>query len=324
MSDQLPDFPLAPWELPPDSSEPLVAPATMRWHGTLFGRETDWLVRVVPFDAPHPIGHICVRAASSQEEGNCFLQTPFPIWPNVEQMRVHILKRMRSHKRFFRFFHLRHGGRDWRFWLRDDERSWVGLLGESAAVFSIEWPFDLLTASAAQIHNEVLRSWNDENSDLSYTREWILLSQTEKYARKVQWTRGTEADFLRLMRLVLLALGAHSSEPLRWWFHPIRRLFSLEEPAYDGFPDCDDPFAPEWGQALVDVYAPVWNEELAQTRACTRSLYNFSKHFAAIVERPTFHEQLEAARELHCWLDERRARNELDAATLARLRDTLR
>ncbi len=327
MPAELPDFPLAVWELPPDSTEPLVAPATMQWRGTLFGRKTDWLVRVVPIAIQRNISFVVVRAASSQEEGNWWFPS-VGVDMDSDRLRARISKLLSgaNQKMPWRNICLRHRGDDWFIRLRDQRQSLFAPLGQRGVLFYIKWPFDFATATTSQVHDEVLRLWSDENSDLSFARHWSLLSEDQKYALMLCWSRGSEGEFLRVMDWVLIVFGPQaSSNPLRWWFDPIRRKFALShaEVNFD-LSNPEQPFEHDWGKGVVQVYAPIWSEELGQTRACTRSLYNFRDRFCVFVDQPTFHEQLEAAHQLLDWLDEREARGELDAATLSRLRATLR
>lgn len=321
--DELPDFPLASWELPPDSTEPLVAPATMRWHGELFGRETDWLVREFSNHWSDSC-HVLIRASSYQEEANWWIfDIDFDFIPD-HSLRISRLLDSMVPARPWRVIHLRHGDRDWAIHLRSVKQSSVGLLNTIGVSFSIEWPFDFLTALATQVHDEVLRAWNDEESDLNFARRWLLLSPEEQLAFFLRWKVPDIDEFQRAIRLILRALQPLiSSRPLHWFFHPESYDWWLYEQK-NGC-DCDENTSPLlqcWQEALVELFKPAWNEEVSQ-HPCAQLDGPHMELMSAVADS-SFHEQLEAARELSLWLDEREARDELPAATIARLRDTLR
>ena len=326
MSDELPDFPLASWELPPDSTEPLVAPATMRWHGTLFGRETEWLVRVVP---------------TNEESGELFVRTPVDSgegswWFGIISSKAHneglfqeITQRLHRHRRPKELRHLRlqHSGNHWIV----DVNETVGCFRvaqhiEDKAPWRKKWPFDFERAYPSQVHAEIRQSWDDKTSDLNFAWRWALMSLDERIALMLSWKRGNESEFRLVVQLILRALGPDISQSVLYWeCFPENEMWSLSERSSSRHEESiESGVLKIWEQALLEVFAPVWNHHLTNQYTCAHFNNSLERRFGASLDSSTFHEQLEAARELHCWLDEREARNELDTATLAGLRDTLR
>lgn len=324
--DALPDFALAPWELPPWlTSEPLVAPATMCWHGELFGREGDWLVRMV-VDGHLARPFVCAENRPHEAKWVSAALMPLKGIETQDDLTAAINNHIQLWGRYLcRTFYLVDEAAEWT--LIVDASGLTRLRSEEGMpTVEMNWPFDVVHATSEQLYAEFLRQWNDPDTDLNFARRWLLLSQDEQYDLMIRWGCGGEGEFLGLMRLVLLAFWPHvSARPLCWRFHPIRRLFTLSD--WDGsdwydlaLSNAEEPFASDWGQALLDIHAPQWNEALAKTHICTTE---FGNRLAAVVSTATHHEQLEAARELSEWLDERESRNELSAPLLAQLRATL-
>jgi len=323
--DTLPDFPLASWELPPDSTEPLVAPATMPWHGTLFGRETDWLVRVVKEDH---LGRVFICPADSLQEAKWEAGVPMPIrglhtqedWSKAINDYIQIWGSLCRRTIYFS-----DEVAEWILRIEADGSSELTAqytleIGDNATV-EMNWPFDFVCASAKQIHDKVLRALDDESSDLNFARRWLFLSEDEKYELLVSWKRGDGRDFTKMMQGVADAFGPSLAEEWHQWiFNPASGRFGWVN-VQQGF-NFEEKFPVEfkiWGEALERFFEPHWNEQYVRDR-----FIRVSNYYRATIKERTAHEQLEAARELSDWLDEREARGELDAPTLARLRDTLR
>lgn len=232
MNHELPNFPLAPWELPPDSTEPLVTPATMRWHGTLFGRETDWLVRVVPFTKR--AGEIFVRALDEGEPGNWWfglIEIAMIRSLSLEQLRVQVEHRLSStaFASQWRTMYLRDEHRIWAVRTHAEGNSDLQLLQgrDNKACFSIDYPFDFLQAPARQVHDEIRRVWNDQTTDLSFARRWLSSSLDEQLAVMLHWKRGGGKELRQAMQVVLRALGPTLS--LLWLFRPESQTWFLAQ-----------------------------------------------------------------------------------------------
>jgi hypothetical protein len=324
--NDLPDFPLEPWELPPDSTESLVAPATMRWRGILFGRETDWLVRLVRHGTRHKV---VVRA----EHESCDHNWKAGIWAPVIQRRFGTIDRYLQQWTGppQRIIYLREEFHLWELLARKDASSICTVPYEDNPIgedFSSTWPFDFLSATATQVHDEVLRWWNDETCDLNFARRWVLMDEDEKYALLVSWKRGGQKEFLAAMQSVLRAFSRRIPDRWsQWAFYPTSHCFGYVEVIEGELNDEVEPPAalPIWGAALVEVFGPRWNEELTRQHPCARDQHSHGgSHFIVHTSGITAHEQLEAARELSLWLDERQARGELDETVVAQLRDMLR
>jgi len=309
-TEELPLFPLARWELPPHlASEPLVAPATARWHGTLWGETTNWLVRVV---WEEDFGHVFVCAEERLEEAKWDLALMLlKEIQNQEDLETAINEHLQTHKflqrRVFNFSsELAH----WSLILSDSGWKWVFLyeedepieeaMGEKAP-FELNWPFDFLSATPAQIESEVMRAWTDESSDLFYARGWLMLSE-EKYARLIGWKRGDEHQFKEMMGLVWCALAPESGrQSPQWAFRPNVSQFSFANwNGNDWYGGAEQPVAFEpWGKALVTWFGPRWNDELTRQHLCAN--YGGSRsdnHFWVGAYERTSHEQVEAARTL--------------------------
>ncbi len=336
MPDELPDFPLASWELPPDSTEPLVAPATMCWRGTLFGRETDWLVRLVADN--NVLGELFVRAEDDLREGSwwfglCLFGLGEAEETEADQLMVveYEVKTGAKVPRWRRV-HLQDDTGSWGLTVTENSGELHTAIDRRTSVhFKTEWPFDFALASSAQVHAELLRALNDENSELNFARHWLLSSLDEQLALMVKWTRGSEEELRAVMQLALRVLGPKFSPfSLQWRFRAESQDWFLGQRIgkswWESMDFDETTILNVWQTAFQELFGLVWNTQLAERYVCVR----IGQHDAVLgrfqvsVPVPTHHEQLEAARELHCWLDEREARNELDAATLARLRDTLR
>ena len=323
--DELPDFPLAPWELPPDSTEPLVAPATMVWHGELWGREADWLVRVVVEDhLRRPF--ICAEDRLDEAKWELMLM-PLRGIGTQEQRATAIDNHI---KQWGKYAHRV-------MYLVADEIEWTLIVEASGSTqlrseedmprVEMNWPFDVVHATSEQLYAEFLRQWNDENSDLNFARAWSLFSQDEKYTLLVSWKRGGQSEFLNVMRLVLSAFVPHEAKDwCQWAFIPVAVAFVCTDIECYVNPHAAAPVALRvWGEALTSFFGPCWNEELARQHPCARDGGSYDAHHCRVpVRERTAHEQLEAAHQLSIWLDEREARGELDAATFSRLRATLR
>lgn len=325
--EELPPFPLAPWELPFNSTEPLVAPATMRWRGELFGRETDWLVRMVPHNDRS--GEIFICAEENGDEGNWWLGL-VSLRGTKNDWLQGISHRLQHNKRVLQWRQVR---------IHDESGDWVVTSSAEAlnhlhlldskrerANFKADWPFDFSRASAAQVHAEIGRAWNDENADLNFVRRWLLLSFDDQLTLMILWARGGEEEFRHAACLVLCSLGPRMSAlPLRWSFFPESAMWLLEEsPDGNEFEIIESGILQLWENALLKVFGLAWNDAILQQHPSACFHTALATRFRVTLDGPTFHEQLEAVCELHAWLDERASRGELDGATLARLRDTLR
>lgn len=324
--DELPDFPLAPWELPPNSTEPLVAPATLRWNGTLFGRETSWLVRVT---GQEPFGQAFLCAEDSLNQAKWRLNFFGPRGMETQEdwhaaILAHIHKSSYCRITFFS-----DEDRNWHLRTNVDGSSQLRGRVKGTIIEAVEmnWPFDFACATSAQIHAEVLRSWDDESSDLNFARRWSSLSEDEKYALLVIWKRGDATEFSRAMKQVLRTFGPQlSPHQLTWFFYPKTATFGCCE-VINGDPN--DEFGlplvlQEWGRALMELFGPKWNEELSRQHRCAQDQHSHGgSHFHEWTDALSAHEQLEVALQLSAWLDEREVKNELDSLTLSRLRDTL-
>ncbi len=323
--DELPDFPLAPWELPPDSTEPLVAPATMRLKCGLYGRTTDWLARVVRLDEEE--GELFVRAQTDSGGGSWWfgtlsLRKHKGEWLQEISSRLH---QARSPKGF-RHLRLQQGATHWMMSVNENGGNFrLSRRAKDNVAWRKKWPFDLERASSSQVHAELRRSWDDETSDLNFVWRWTLMSLDERLGIMMSWKRGDERAFHSTALLVLRALGPQvSSFPLSWTYLPEGEMWLLAE----GAPGNEDVVASGvievWEKALLEVFSPDWNDELGKRHLCAHFHGFLRERFTLSLDSPTFHEQLEAARELAIWLDERESQSELDAPTLSRLRDTLR
>jgi len=336
-TEELPLFPLARWELPPHlASEPLIAPATARWHGESWGETTNWLVRVV---WEEDYGHVFICAEERVGGAKWDLWTMrLKVMENPEEWAAII----NNHVQMWGIYHHRI------FYISDEIADWSLVLNiydpnqivldclnkltgepiDGMASFEVNWPFNFPSADAAQIESELLTAWNDETSDLFYARGWLLLTQEEKYARLIHWKRGDEHEFKAMMEIVWRALVASGDEKSsQWAFRPYANKFGFAEwDGNDWYNGLEQPVAFEpWGEALVTWFGPCWNQELINQHLCAD--YGSSRannHFWIGACARTHHEQLEAARTLSDWLDEREARGGLEADTLAALRETLR
>jgi len=336
-TEELPLFPLARWELPPWlDSEPLVAPATARWHGELWGETRDWLVRVVK-DKWWAYPFVC--AEESLEKAK---------WPlrwmslrNIEgpedlaaAMNIHIQKRNFSRERMF---HPSGEFPTWTLKLSDSGEKMLYFSGgnesvgeeiEVEAPLNLNWPFDFVSANAAQIENEVMCAWNDGASDLHFARRWLFMSDEERYRCLIRWKHGDGPQFKSAVQQVFRVFAPLlKGRRIEWACEPSGNCFEDSDFLNDSFSSqVDEPFALLlWVQALVEVFGPRVDEELSSQHRCTREgEWWMGDYFFVSDQQPTFHEQLEAARALSEWLDERDARGELEADTLAALRETLR
>jgi len=334
---ELPLFPLARWELPPHlDSEPLVAPATARWHGELWGETTNWLVRVV---WEEDFGHVFIRAEAKTEEAGWRLP---PLMKGYMQCRNDLETAINDHIRVgrlsrYRIFHFSDEVADWKLRLNTlgskqihAHRPSKAMRGRisSDAPFDLNWPFDFSSATSAQIESQLMRDWNDEASGLHYARNWMLLSEKERHGQLIRWRRGDEHNFRAMMLLVWCAFAPTLNEEWsNWAFDPYRNWFGFAEwDSYCWNSEVKQPtnFRP-WGEALVAWFGPCLNEDLTRQHPCACHAHWLSNNrFWVGTRERTFHEQLEAARTLRDWLDERAARGELEDSLIARLRETLR
>ncbi len=326
-SPDLPLFPLASWELPPDSTEPLVAPATLRWRGTLFGRETDWLLRLIPSN--DLLGELFVRAEDESEAGSYWFGIQF-IMPDECQQVASLEHEMRwnsSRVPQWRRIFFERASQSYGATANSTELEVfvVGCQAESARL-EVRWPFEFNNASSAQVRAAMLRHCDDD-SDLGFACRWLLLPPGEKVAMVVQWQRGNELELRALMGVVLRALGPTISPfTLEWQYRPESKTWFMGQHIDEEWWEPMDEGLASWEDALPEFFGISWNNELAVKHRCVR-IYEkreFVERFQVLCVPPTAHEQLEAARELSIWLDERAARRELAAELVARLRATLR
>lgn len=336
-TEELPLFPLARWELPPHlASEPLVAPATARWHGELWGETTNWLVRVMK-DGIYGRIFICAeeRVAEAKWE---LLSIPLK---GIESQGgvVEIISEdgYRANAPRLRYLRLSDEVADWtlQFYASGYNRLYAsskvraqGRDISNNSSFEMGWPFDFPSATAVQIETEAMRAWNDETSDLSFARHWFLMPEEEKYAQLIAWKRGSAHELKEAMRLVWRAFAPHVEEEIvSWSFEPQDNRFGYTEFFGSDFAgEAGEPSALRpWGEALLEVFGPQWNEELTRQHPGTsEGLGHGGNYFFVSTTERSLHEQLEAARTLSDWLDEREAWGELGADTLAALRETLR
>jgi len=336
-TEELPLFPLARWELPPHlDSEPLVAPATARWHGELWGETTNWLVRVV---RDKHIGRVFICAEERIEEAKWDLyMMPHKNIESREDWTAALDDYIKAgHSPLYRTFYLKDETADWTLsfdtygehhLMVQGQKEQAGERIDSNASIQINWPFAFFSATSAQIETEVTHAWSDEASNLFFARKWLLLSEDEKNGEILSWKRGDRRELKEAMEYIWRVFAPHVKEGSTYWaFDPKDNQFG-----YNHFPDdiSDDEVGEPsalhlWGQGLLEVFGPIWSKDLVNQHPCTSKAHSRmeSYFFVGTTER-TFHEQLEAARTLSEWLDEREAQGELKADTLAALRETLR
>ncbi len=320
-ADELPDFPLAPWELPPDSTEPLVAPATMRVRCSLWGRMANWLVRVVPTD--NAMGELFVREEADSQPGSWWMGRFRLSSERVQEVntRLHVFRKLRSAHQI-RVHH--------------QDSTGVVDVGENfgsvevfgwpspflTARFEASWSFDLRYVRSSQVHAELLRLWHEEDSPLQFAWRWHSLSQDEQLSLLVLWKRGDANQLRHAMRLALKALGTQLSiSDLEWTYSASAQMWTVRQcNQAHGNKIIESGVLMAWEYAFIQMFGPSWNDELREKHGCA---YYGPNELGAFVETSSAHEQLEAACELAVWLDEREALNELSAPLLAQLRATL-
>lgn len=155
MFDEPPMFPLAPWEVPPDFTAPLVSHANATWTGELLGRKECWMVRFVPRVGISDCYDIAVRSTQFDGEGSWWLRRGAhnprqDFRPTIPKFLRFHLTRARKREPPYRRIYLKRGQRLWSMRLYEKDRSQV-TTNEGSCCFKSVWPFDLVTASSDEI-----------------------------------------------------------------------------------------------------------------------------------------------------------------------------
>ena len=325
---ELPDFPLAPWELPPDSTQPLVAPATFQFRAPFLGLETDFLGRVVP--QSNQKSAIFVRSLAQSEQGN---------WSSgeIDSARLRAVglellkKRLKDNleaKRVRRVFHLAIKNEVCRVVVRSRWRGGMAIQindNKEISFFSLS-ERDFVNLSASEARELILTALNDENSEVNFARRWRNLSDEEKYGILLSWQRGSPEEWVCLMRLIALCF-LPGILPSAWWVYlPEKRDYNLVETSNSSVPTIlEKPVSiKHWQRALIEFFGPVWNDEILEANLYAQEEKPNCFLFWTSAQHATHHEILEAAAQLREWIQAREKSGEISAQSAEQLRDTLK
>ena len=310
----LPDFPLASWEVPPDSNIPLVAPADAVFDAIWRGRETQIWVRTVKTSNG---SRTFFRDGASEEMGNWLadqwngLHLPFEQLERLlnELIFDYTYWEPRIQRQFYldgaRYGHpgcqelgVGVGVAEWR-------------LGGKNSRFQIsDWSLDeFVNLRAAQVGRMVKNWLSDSNSELHFALDWLHLSDLEKQSRFLQISQTDLAQMKTLMRYVLHTENKCWHETLRWSNWIIRELpivYPDGEVSSDSLlvgcgDEIDSPRLSRWKRVLWRHFAPTVDEELSMRARCVSQEREYLEGVEVTVETPTNHEILEARAALRDW-----------------------
>ena len=331
---ELPDFPLAPWEVPPDSDVALVAPADLRSRAQWQGRETECLIRAVNFAGQE---RLFFREIGSDEVGNWAMSE----WNTLEEQALYAAQSYASEsirlmpETAFRLFcfdgapyhapgaHILVVGRD------NAALQWSG----ERIGFRWHAPGPTFTAlRAAQVGRIARAELENPDSQMRFAFDWLHLTRRERQSLVFGVSPADLKQIERLMRYVLhadsqLAMdawnGYESSQTLRcqWSINAPesssqnnRILSSLMvadeiyienyEPHFHGF-DEDDYLENmparfcKWRSIFYRYFG------LAADKKTMEKIYQIederAKSIHVVASFPSAHEKLEAHRALHDW-----------------------
>lgn len=335
---ELPDFPLAEWELPPDSDEKLVAPADLQFEASFFGVQTALLARAVADPQIPNRSRIFVRDFTQKRDGN-WLCTHID---HPEKGCEEAARELETYREAIVFAAARGGERV--IFIGEPGETWCEiLLGTSGArfecwgnfksAFDLGWDFlkALPDLSSEDAHAEILRAWDDPQSDFRYALNWAFLNGDEKCAHVVKWGRVGQnaADFRALCQKIALCVAPRLGKFWRFEFY----LEDTHE-SYDLTLDILHANTPEflefWHGVLLDYFAPwfCWDN---LDRLCILDYFQRHSDLEILVDlsapdfqSPSAHQRLEAFYEINLWLGEREKSGEISAQIAKHLRATLR
>ena len=330
---ELPDFPLAPWEVPPDSDIPLVAPADAMMRAFWRGRETELLMRGVELDGQE---RLFFREVGSDEVGNWLMfetgsaKAQREIGEQTYESELRFSPRICW--RHFYFDGARYGAKGTHNLVVADGGGQIYSPTGCVGFDLPKWGEQFYQWRAAQIGRWMRGELKRPDSDVRFAFGWLGLTESERQSLVFGISPDQLEQMKRLMRYVL-----HSDKLLQneLWSNPeysqygncawtincpdsssenSRSLASLMladeiysenyEPHFHGYDEDDylqmmpERFA-KWRRIFTRHFGPFSDEETL------RRIYNIhdygAKSIRVTAKMPTAHEQLESVVALREW-----------------------
>ncbi len=214
----------------------------------------------------------------------------------------------------------------WRVWRLSDDEPTVALWNEEAgwkatpdfpeftrgrgyqrpcAPFHLPYERDVETTPSSLLFVPLLEEWNEMNSDLRFSAHFASLSLLEQNLSGVETRCGTPQEFASVLQLALRAFDFswddEDEEGSSVALHATRNQgrFVLEK---------ELPLGTRESAILNHImraYKPSLKPDSPDLPSAVRPFTNYgvSRSFSIGIERPTRHQQLEAALELRAWLE---------------------
>lgn len=186
---------------------------------------------------------------------------------------------------------------------------WATEFGEPLTLSADEW----IDWSAQDFHSSVSRQFDDPQSEIYLTWQWIQIPPAERFAAYVG--RPEWSEFMKLMRLVLQSEFLHNNSlsqqelKMDWHFGLSRKLQTVKPARWASgcFPITSSvhvqsrfqysPRLDAWSKAIRGYYESL-PTQMPAPRFINRHIFN--SHPVSCFA-PSHHEMLEARLQLHAW-----------------------